>query len=135
MPGADDMTVLVELLSTLPWTAMLPAPDLLAEQPGREDARRMIVAARTEDGAAAIVYTPAEGALALRLAGLRLPLRATWVDPRTGERHAAGIIEKEEGEVSEAERRLDTPGPGDWVLVLAAASSGLDNQASGVPHP
>jgi len=117
MPGADDMTVLVELLGTLPWTTMLPAPDLLAEQPGREDARRMVVAARTEDGAAALIYTPAEGSLMLRLAGLRLPLQATWVDPRTGERHAAGVIEEEVGEV---DRRLDTPGPGDWVLVLAA---------------
>ena len=112
MPGAAHMTVLVELMDTLPWWRLRPAPDLLATQPGQSDARRTIVAARSEDGATALVYAPMEQSIELCLSGLRSPLHGTWVNPRTGARHDAGAV-------PDAETwRLDTPGDGDWVLVL-----------------
>jgi hypothetical protein len=112
MPGASNMTVMVDLMDTLPWWRLRPAPDLLATQPGQADARRTIVAARSEDGTVALVYAPMEQNVELRLSSLRTPLRGTWVDPRTGARYDAG------GTPDAETWRLDTPGDGDWVLVL-----------------
>jgi hypothetical protein len=112
MPGATSMRLLHELMASLPWWQLRPAQDMVVDQPGREDAGRFVVAARTEDGTLAVVYIPGEESIELRLAGLRPPVQATWVDPRDGTRRAAGRAGNEET------WRLATPGPGDWVLVL-----------------
>jgi hypothetical protein len=108
------MQHLATLMDSLPWWRLRPAPELLALQPGREDARRMIVAARTEDGTAAIVYLPREQSVTLQLDGMVRPLRATWLDPRTGGRHAASA------RIDESTWQGETPGDDDWVLILEA---------------
>src|SRR5215217_5903326 len=50
LPGAASMRHLADLMSSLPWYDMRPAPDLLAAQPGADDARLTVVASRSGDG-------------------------------------------------------------------------------------
>jgi hypothetical protein len=116
LPGATSMQHLATLMESLPWWRLLPAPELLSVQPGREDAHRTIVAARTDDGTTAIVYVPRDRAVALQLEGLVRPLRAMWLDPRTGGRHVASA--RLETNTWQAE----TPSDDDWVLVLEGLS-------------
>jgi hypothetical protein len=118
MPGAEHMHHLAGLMASLPWWTLRPSPDLIAHQPGRDDAGRMVVASRAEDGRLALVYSPSEEALTLRLAGLATPARAVWFDPRTAARHEAG------GPDGGAEWTVRTPGPGDWVLLLQGGRAG-----------
>jgi hypothetical protein len=118
MPGAEQMHHLAGLMASLPWWTLRPAPDLIAHQPGRDDAGRMVVASRAEDGRLALVYSPSEEALTLRLAGLATPARAVWFDPRTAARHEAG------GPDGGGEWTVRTPGPGDWVLLLRSDRAG-----------
>lgn len=115
MPGSRHMTVMADLMDSLPWWRLRPAPEMIGGQPGRSDARRTIVASRTEDGATAIVYVPLEERIDVRLAGMRRPLRGAWVDPRTGARQPI-----EAHDAAAETWSLRTPGPGDWVLVLEA---------------
>ena len=49
-PGAESMTILRRYFESGDWWTLRPAQDLLAEQPGDEDARRFIAAARTLSG-------------------------------------------------------------------------------------
>ena len=73
-------------------------------------------ASRSLDGELAVIYTPARQELRLNLAGLKRPVRAVWVNPRTGER-------SEDGEISETCTIVEPPGEGDWILILRHTSS------------
>jgi hypothetical protein len=113
LPGATSMRLLAELMAELPWWTLRPEPELLADQPGKEDARLTVVAARAEDGSAAVVYIPRGSWGVLRIAGrLCPPLEATWVDPRTGQRQPAGVP------TIDADWRPATPDDDDWLLLL-----------------
>jgi hypothetical protein len=114
LPGSTSMQHLAELMAALPWWRLRPAPELLARQPGDEDVRAYVVATRTEDGSLALVYTPREGSITLRLGDLAQPVRGTWFDPRTGARQAIGTVTPG----SDGDVVVDTPGAGDWVLLL-----------------
>lgn len=112
MPGATSMRRLAELMDSLPWWTLRPSPDLLAHQPGQADARRTVVATRSDDGTLALIYIPAEESVSLRLDGLAQPIGASWYDPRTGERLPA------DSPRGPGDWTVRTPGSGDWVLLL-----------------
>jgi NAD-dependent oxidoreductase involved in siderophore biosynthesis len=64
----------------------------------------------------AIVYTPIGEPFRLNLSSLACAnLRATWIDPRTGQAAAAASLERG------ADVKFEPPVPGDdWALVLAS---------------
>ena len=106
-PGAQCMAVLHRFFSALLWTDLRPAPELLAEQPGRENPERFVAAAKTDDGALAVLYLPVGGEVQVKIGGLPVQ-RARWFDPRTGEWTEAGVP----GECHTA------PDDNDWLLVF-----------------
>jgi hypothetical protein len=112
MPGATSMQHLAELMTSLPWWRLRPAPELLGWQPGEMDIRRTVVAARTEDGGVAVVYVPQDSNIDLRLDGVWQPARAIWFDPRTGARQVAATP------AGADTWHLAVPGDSDWALVL-----------------
>jgi len=114
MPAAEHMAHLAALFGSIEWWRLRPAPDLLARQPGEADARRFCAAACAEDNTLAVVYVPEDRRVELRADRLAAYRRAQWHDPRTGEREAAHWPAA--GPAGE----FNTPGPGDWVLVLEA---------------
>jgi hypothetical protein len=106
------MRHLADLMGSLPWWQLRPAPALLLEQPGRTDARRFVTAARSEDGAVAVIYVPEQMRVHLDPTALRQPVHATWFDPETGARQALAAV------VPQGDWQIETPGSGDRVLVL-----------------
>jgi hypothetical protein len=119
--GAQSMSHLHDLLTTMPWWQLEPDTDhtLLTDGLGPDDARA--VAASTADGSLAMVYIPDRREITLDLARLAGPLvEARWYDPADGRFEAvAGSPFSTTGS-----RRLgpqtDSNGAGfdDWVLIL-----------------
>jgi hypothetical protein len=114
LPGAEQLAVLAAAFHSVPWWRLRPAPELLAEQMGADAPSRSMVAARSEAGDLALIYTPLALPLRLSLAVLQPGLRATWVSPRDGARHNAGSL-------TGATAALTPPGEGDWLLVIDEA--------------
>ena len=81
-------------------------------QPGQALPSRTVLAARTDAGDLALLYTPAADTLELNIAELRPDLAARWVNPSSGERSDAPNT----GTAGHA--RFTPPAPGDWVLLI-----------------
>lgn len=116
LPGALSMRHIADLMASLRWWELRPAPDLLVEQPGRADARRTVVVARTDDGALVLSYVPEGSSLALRGAGLPRSPRATWINPRNGARQPVDAPR------TSGDWRPVMPTPEDWVLLIEAGA-------------
>lgn len=94
------------LLESLPWTELVPNPDLIANQP--DDPDRHIAAAQVTDGSLVVAYTPINQRIELAIGASS----AEWVNPRTGIRSNA-VANQGGGSLS-----CSPPGEGDWVLVV-----------------
>ena len=109
LPASGQMKHLVDLLTSLPWTKLRPAQELLVSQPGAQDPARFVSACRIENGTSAVVYLPQGGRVEMHLKQLQPGIRARWFDPRTGRFLATSN--------SDASALL-APDEQDWLLVL-----------------
>lgn len=109
LPGAQSLRHLAELIDSLPWWTFLPAPELIADQPGAEDPRLTVIASRGDDGRLGIVYIPRGSQLLLDRRFIPESGQAEWFDPRTGERQPATIA---------TDGAVQAPDGEDWVLLL-----------------
>ena len=116
LPGAASVRHLAELITSLPWWTFIPAPELLAEQPGKGDPRLTVVAARGNDGQLGLVYIP-RGSRATLSLSVMPSVHATWIDPRSGERQPAVLPSDGTGK---------TPDGEDWLLLLEGLPSWSD---------
>lgn len=126
-PGAQQMSVLRNLVETLSFDRWVPDQRILAHadlcHEGCLDTHRQ--AARDRDGAFIIVYLTGGGTEDVDLSGLRAgEALAAWVDPRTGGVHDVG-------EVSRGARftRFAAPSSGaeeDWLLVVSVGGQYVD---------
>ena len=108
MPAAEQVGHIAALFGSVDWPRLVPAPEIVAVQPGEQDPRRFIAAASAPEGDLVLLYIPEDRRVKLRLGGLQEGLLGQWFDPSTGMRHAATVAPE-----------METPGPGDWVLVLS----------------
>ena len=111
MPGAESMSHLADLFTSIDFWRLRPARDVVADQPGATEPARFIAAAASAEGDLLLAYTPEAAAISLTTAAVPSG-RAQWIDPRTGRRTNARSVR--DGTVS----RFDTPGPGDWLLLI-----------------
>ncbi|MGH2369982.1 MAG: DUF4038 domain-containing protein [Chloroflexota bacterium] len=114
MPGAQQMRHLRAFLGAIPWWTLRPDQALLREQPGKEDVRRFVAAARSEDGTLAALYLPQGGSIRLDTTRLEPNTRVTWLNPRDGSRAEGPAL-------TGGEAKLEAPDAEDWLLVLQAA--------------
>ena len=120
LPGARQMVHARKLLESLPYFTRIPDDSVLLPKPYPAVVPgagiRRFAATRDCEGAYILVYAPVGFPFTVRLdslAGTRC--KARWMDPRTGEFHAAGDYS------TRAPQTFQTPTPGeltDWVLVL-----------------
>jgi hypothetical protein len=108
LPGSRHMQHVVEVFTSLPWWKLRPDDELVTGQPFGDDPARRVLAATTADGAAALVYLPSGGTVALQPDAIRNK-SANWFDPRTGEPRDA---------TAQDGGRFTAPSEDDWVLVL-----------------
>lgn len=100
------------------WSELLPAPEMLAEQPGDEDPERTVAAARHRDARLAACYLPHGGEVRLRARAVVGPASARWFDPREGRYAKAPDYDPEIENVYRAPDDLD------WALVLEVSRDG-----------
>lgn len=111
-PSSRQMTLLRELLSELAWPTLRPAHERLRDQPSRWSERAVV--AITADRRVGLVYTPVSRPLALEMSGFAGPVRASWVNPITGQRSLAASRVANSGVA-----RFSPPSGGDdWLLLL-----------------
>jgi hypothetical protein len=108
LPGIRSMSILKRFLASLPWWQLSPAPELLTDQPGKQDVTRFVAAAKSPDDKHIVAYSPKGAPISLKLSR---PAAAQWFDPRTGER-------QEVGPAAQGAKTFTPPNQDDWVLVL-----------------
>ncbi|MFH1718566.1 MAG: DUF4038 domain-containing protein [Planctomycetota bacterium] len=113
LPGALSMKYMHEFFKSIDWWKLVPAPEVLAEQPGSEDASKFIAAAKSQAGDLLVVYMPEGGSVTLNTDSFKKGLSARWYHPRTGGWLDAGKIEKSPQTFKTADRN-------DWVLLVDA---------------
>lgn len=112
LPAAGQVAYLSDFFGSIEWWRLRPIPAMVVVQPGTEYAGEMIVAAKTEVGDLAVIYTPSSRTVELNLLTLDESLRAHWFNPANGERTDAMFTGMRE------HASFETPHAGDWVLVL-----------------
>ncbi len=111
-PGAAHMKALVEIIERLPWSQLRPNAPLAAPTAVDEGFTNYIPAARTADGSLALAYLPANPTAVFDLSSFDKGARATFINPRNGERLAPADLP------GEAQVTVKAPGPGDWLLLF-----------------
>jgi hypothetical protein len=115
-PGAQSLTVLARFFTSLAWWELVPDPSVLADAGGDPPSAAM----RSVDGDRLLVYLPGPATVSLRLERITAAgaARATWVDPRTGDRTSAGEFP------AKGERAFTAPqGWPDALLLVEAKKS------------
>ncbi len=103
-PGIASMTVMQNIFDRLNWTALRPAQQLLADQPGEDDLNRYIAVATSEAGQS-LAYLPVGGELSFTNAPTG---DARWIDPRSGDEQVA----------TGRAGRFAAPSDEDWLLAI-----------------
>lgn len=112
LPGALSMKYLHEFFKSIEWWRLVPAPEVLTEQPGKKDASKFIAAAKSDAGDLLVVYLPEGGSVTLKTDSLKQDLTARWYHPRTGGWLDAGEVERPQQTFKTADRN-------DWVLLIS----------------
>ncbi len=113
LPGALSMKYLHEFFKSIEWWRLIPAQEVLTEQPGKEDASKFIAAAKSEAGDLLVVYLPEGGPVTLKTDSLKKDLVARWYHPRTG-----GWLDA--GKVAKPRQTFETADKNDWILLIAS---------------
>jgi hypothetical protein len=117
MPGAEQVRHLVDAFTSMPFWRLRPAQNVLVDQPGVDDAGAFVAVSAADDGNLIVAYSPTSEPLAFRAGRLSPSLKATWIDPVSGRRYPATMIEER------TVTRFVPPGDGDWLLVMTGAGS------------
>lgn len=115
LPAAEQLRHLSQLFASLNWWELCPAPEVLAVQPGDAQPRRFIAASRA--GNTLLLYLPENDQVEINASAFLAEVPATWFNPRTGELYPVQY------QVDSSIYRLNSPGAGDWLLVIGATLS------------
>jgi len=106
------MEYLSRYFTSIDFGRLRPAPEVVVNQPGSQEPRRFIAAARTDRNDLLVLYVPEDRAVDVKADTLPPSPRASWFDPRTGETSAAV------GDTTPGAVRFRTPSEGDWILQI-----------------
>jgi hypothetical protein len=118
-PAVAQNTLASKLFRSLPWESLVPDSSFITAGAGTYDSgpddvleSDYATAARTPDGAHAVVYVPTARTLTVDSAKLQANSTAQWFDPTTGEMQSADEPYTTPG--------THADGTSDWVLVFGA---------------
>ena len=121
-PAAGHMSIFRQIATSRPWWTMVPDQGLF--DAGVSCERTLNAARRAVDGSGALIYLSSQCHVRLHLDKILTPrVRATWVDPRTGEERDAGAYRtgNQNGKVFPDAQSQWFSVPGHWedaVLIL-----------------
>jgi hypothetical protein len=91
-PGADQVALMKRIVTSLPWTDLVPDQGVFAS--GVSSERTLNAALRASDGARVLIYLSSPTTVFLHLDKVEArTAQATWISPVTGERKDAGTHE------------------------------------------
>jgi hypothetical protein len=111
LPGALSMKYLHQFFKSIEWWRLVPAQEVLTQQPGTKDASKFITAAKSEHGDLLVVYLPEGGSVTLKTDSLKKGLAPRWYHPRTG-----GWLDA--GDIGKSPQTFKTADRNDWVLLI-----------------
>lgn len=114
-PGAGAMAPLADCFSSIEFWRLAPFPRTGVARSDDSLLRKQIVARRTEAGDWVLLYVPEERVVKVLPGDWPVAAEAMWFDPRTAERRPAAA-----SLVSRTGWEFETPGAGDWVLMVRA---------------
>ncbi len=127
--GTQSMEILHRLISSLEWWRLQPDMDGSFLVGGRRDADDRAVAARSDDGAFALVYLPSGRSIELDLGQMAGPgIAAGWYDPSSGKTTEIDGSPFSPGRVELAPPATNFAGYGDWVLKLTSVDEVKQSQ-------
>lgn len=107
MPGSFQMKHVRDFFSHVKWWKLMPAPELLVEQPGIEDPRKFVASAMSED--CAVLYLTEGIDIKINTKMIKGVKIAKWFDPRTG-------VWSEPMSINNDIEIFKPPSSEDWVL-------------------
>ncbi|HEY0551178.1 MAG TPA: DUF4038 domain-containing protein, partial [Verrucomicrobiae bacterium] len=110
LPGADQMTNLVNFFTSIDFSQLRPLPGAVVNNPGNQSPRKYIAAARSVKNDLTVVYVPEDRTIEILLASLPPSPEVKWFNPRTGETSAAVAV------ITDTTAQFPTPSEGDWIL-------------------
>lgn len=113
LPGALSIKYLHQFFKGIEWWRLIPAQEILTEQPGKDDASKFIAAAKSRAGDLLVAYLPEGGEVTLKTDSLQKGMNARWYHPRTG-----GWLDAEK--VVKPRQTFKTADKNDWVLLIKA---------------
>jgi Protein of unknown function (DUF4038)/Domain of unknown function (DUF5060)/Putative collagen-binding domain of a collagenase len=114
LPGAEAMAPLNDCFQAKEFWLLQPFAQSLAVQPGTKFPRGFIAATSTEAHDWSVIYAPSDRAVDFKPGVLSNAVKATWINPRTGESAKASAV------ANTASTKFTTPSSADWALVLEA---------------
>jgi len=112
MPAAEQMKHLAHYFTSLDFWRLRPAPAVVVNQPGAQEPKRFIAAARSDKKDLLVLYVPEDRTVEVKLDLLPPSPNVSWYNPRTGETNTAV------GVVTTSTVQFPTPSEGDWILQL-----------------
>lgn len=112
MPGAEQMKHLSHYFTSIDFGRLRPSPAVVVNQPGTQEPKRFIAAARTDQKDLLVLYVPEDRTVEVKLDMLPPSPNVSWYNPRTGETNTAV------GVVTTSTVQFPTPSEGDWILQL-----------------
>jgi len=112
LPAAEQMKHLVHYFTTLDFWRLRPCSTVVVNQPGAQEPKRFIAAARTDQKDLLVLYVPEDRTVEVKLDMLPPSPNVSWYNPRTGETNTAV------GVVTPNTVQFPTPSEGDWILQL-----------------
>jgi hypothetical protein len=107
------MKYLCQFFKSIEWWKLVPAQEIIIDQPGAKDASKFIAAAKSIEGNIAVVYLPEGGSVTVKTDSLKKTATARWYHPRTGGWLNASAIEK-------SPQTFKTVDKNDWILLIEA---------------
>lgn len=118
MPGAEQVKYMHDFFATNDFWRLRPTPPFVVNNPGKNDAKRYISAARGDDKDVMIVYIPEERTIEIKLDSLPPSPQISWFSPRNGETSPAVAV------VTQDTVQFPTPSEGDWLLLMRSGKPG-----------
>jgi len=100
--------------TSIDFHSLLPAPEAVVNNPGKQTPRRHISAARSEDKKTLVIYVPEDRVLEIQLTAMPESPHVNWFNPRTSDQTPAVAV------IGDATAQFPTPSEGDWVLLIDA---------------
>ncbi|MDQ1328039.1 MAG: hypothetical protein QG641_1324, partial [Candidatus Poribacteria bacterium] len=95
--------------SSFEWWKLIPAPELLVDQPGKSDPHKFVAVAKTNDNKCMVAYLTEGMEITLNTEFIKRSATAKWFNPSTGEWSDAGVV-------NQSIQKFCPTDNNDWVL-------------------